>query len=307
MVSAQEEHIQLAHRTEPRLIAVCIPAFNEEGTIARVVIGSQQFANEVIVCDDGSTDLTGTIAERLGARVIRHEKKMGRDEALKSLLLASNQIDADVMVSINGDGESDASEIPHLVGPIVKGSADVVIGSRFLEVGESSPKHRRGGNGLFNVLAANEITDYSSGFRAYSRRAVQSILPIMEEREVDSEILTEALMTGLRVAETPVSADLNERKFTQSNRTLHAFLSLLTAILSTSFHRPIVSYGLLGSITLASGLILAFRFSLSLGQQGGDSLGYVAVVLGLVVAGLFAIFTGINLSALISTTKVRTE
>ncbi len=126
------EHTIIADLQKPH-VAVGIPAFNEEQSIARIIIEAQKHADTVIVCDDGSTDLTAQIAERLGADVVRHEENCGYGAAIKSLFKRALEFGADVLVTLDGDGQHDASEIPQVIEPIIEGNADVVIGSRFID------------------------------------------------------------------------------------------------------------------------------------------------------------------------------
>jgi glycosyltransferase involved in cell wall biosynthesis len=115
------------------LVIVGIPAYNEEKTIARVVLGAQKHAHIVVVCDDGSNDLTGEIAERLGAVVVRHEKNSGYGVALQSLFKRARELNADVLVTLDSDGQHDPAQIPLLVKPIEDRAAEVVVGSRFID------------------------------------------------------------------------------------------------------------------------------------------------------------------------------
>ncbi len=115
------------------LVVAGIPAFNEEKTIAHVVLEAQKHAHIVIVCDDGSSDLTGKIAERLGAVVVRHEQNSGYGAALQSLFRKARELKADVLVTLDSDGQHDPAEIPRLVKPIEDGVAEVVLGSRFMD------------------------------------------------------------------------------------------------------------------------------------------------------------------------------
>ena len=96
-------------------VMVGIPAFNEENSIARVVMEAQKYADAVVVCDDGSTDLTCEIAERLGADVVRHEQNLGYGAAIKSLFERAREFDADVLVTLDGDGQHYPAEIPNVV------------------------------------------------------------------------------------------------------------------------------------------------------------------------------------------------
>jgi len=113
-------------------VVVGIPAFNEERTIAKVVLESQRFADKVVVCDDGSSDMTAEIAERLGADVARHERNLGYGAAIQSLFRRARELGADVLVTLDTDGQHDPSEVSDVVKPIVEGKADVVVGSWFV-------------------------------------------------------------------------------------------------------------------------------------------------------------------------------
>ncbi|MEM3485520.1 MAG: glycosyltransferase family 2 protein, partial [Candidatus Methanomethyliaceae archaeon] len=164
------------------LVIACIPAYNEERNIASVLLKTMKYVDKVIVCDDGSLDMTGEIAERLGAEVIRHERNMGYGAALRSLFKRSAELDPDVMVTIDADSQHNPEDIKRLTDPVLKGEADIVIGSRLLVEGDNGmPKYRKIGVEAITKLAKaasyEGLTDAQSGFRAYSMRAVKSLLP----------------------------------------------------------------------------------------------------------------------------------
>jgi glycosyltransferase involved in cell wall biosynthesis len=142
-------------------VVVGIPAFNEERTIAKVVLESQRFADKVVVCDDGSSDMTAEIAERLGADVARHERNLGYGAAVQSLFRRARELGA--------DGQHDPSEVSDVVKPIVEGKADVVVGSRFVDERSAyaMPWYRRAGvkfvTRLTNNGARHGVKDGQSG------------------------------------------------------------------------------------------------------------------------------------------------
>jgi glycosyltransferase involved in cell wall biosynthesis len=115
------------------LVVACIPAFNEGRGIGGVVVRAVRYVDRVVVCDDGSVDLTGAIAEGLGAVVIRHERNRGKGAALRSAFLRARELGADVVVMLDADGQHDPEEIPGLIEPILRGEADMVVGSRYAE------------------------------------------------------------------------------------------------------------------------------------------------------------------------------
>jgi glycosyltransferase involved in cell wall biosynthesis len=119
------------------VVVACIPAFNEERTIASVVVRALKYVDRVVVCDDGSGDLTGEIAEGLGAFVLRHDRNMGKGVAVRTAFRYAKDLEPDVVVMLDGDGQHDLGEIPRLVEPVVVGEADMVVGSRYvLDVSE---------------------------------------------------------------------------------------------------------------------------------------------------------------------------
>ncbi len=128
----------------------------------------------VFVCDDGSNDLTGDIAESLGAYVIRHKTNKGKGASLRDLFKEALKGAPDVVVTLDGDGQHDPEYIPEMVEPILSGEADMVIGSRYMEGSKmDAPFYRRIGLKFFNWSGGNGgVKDVQSGFRAYSTEAL---------------------------------------------------------------------------------------------------------------------------------------
>ncbi len=144
-------------------IVACIPVKDEENSIAKVIVKTMKYVDHVIICDDGSKDLTADIAEKLGSEVVRHERNLGYGAALGSLFSMARK-EADIMVTIDGDDQHDPDDIPRLVEPIISGEADIVIGSRFLNSSkDSAPGYRQVGIKIITKLAEssldNGITD----------------------------------------------------------------------------------------------------------------------------------------------------
>jgi glycosyltransferase involved in cell wall biosynthesis len=188
-------------------VVVGIPAFNEERTIARVVLEAKKYASAVIVCDDGSSDLTAEIADRLGADVVRHERNLGYGAALRCLFRRAREFGADVLVTLDGDGQHDPAEIPSILQPLTDGVADVVIGSRFIDDCGSAdmPAYRRLGAKLItkmvNGSAKNGVSDAQSGFRAYGRKALKRLSIGESGMGASVELLVKANRQKLRVCE----------------------------------------------------------------------------------------------------------
>ena len=166
-------------------ILAAIPCFNEEATIGSVVIKAKRHVDEVVVIDDGSIDETARIASEAGAKVIKHGGNKGYGAAIQSCFRYAKENNFDAMVILDGDGQHNADEIPHVLEPILDGTADISVGSRFLEEKHKNkvPLYRRFGIAVitwFTNLGSGKsrrVVDAQSGFRAYSRRAIEKIDP----------------------------------------------------------------------------------------------------------------------------------
>ena len=152
-----------------------IPAYNEEKNIAGIITKLKKFTNSIIICDDGSTDLTKEIAENLGVTVISHSKNLGYGAAIRSLFLKAKEVDPDVFITFDADGQHRIEDINSIMNPIIEKKADVVIGSRFLEKrSDEMPNYRKIGikaiTKVTNTSIKVKLTDSQSGFRAYSKK-----------------------------------------------------------------------------------------------------------------------------------------
>lgn len=218
-------------------IVAAIPAYNEETTIGRVVRGSLAHADEVVVVDDGSLDHTAEVAQTAGAAIVRHGVNRGYGAALRSCFKYARNNGTRLLVVLDGDGQHSPDHIPRLIGPLEAGVADVSIGSRFLQ-GDSNgsmPLYRHLGIRLLSVLTNlnfrhNEsVRDAQSGFRAYSRSAIEAIDPREEDMGASVEILWEADRSRLRIVEVPVQAERPPRPY--SRNPLEHGLTVLASML----------------------------------------------------------------------------
>lgn len=191
-----------------KIVAV-IPAYNESQKIGGVVRATLPFVSEVIVVDDGSHDATRDSAREAGACVMRHVVNRGLGATLGTGIAAALAHDAECIVTLDADGQHDPHEIERVVGPICRGLADVVLGSRLL-ASEGMPFHRVLANHIGNfttlLLFGIFVTDSQSGFRAFSRAAARMIEIRSNRMEVSSEIVGEIRRKGLRLAEVPIRA-----------------------------------------------------------------------------------------------------
>lgn len=163
-------------------VVVYLPALNEAETIGQVLDGIPSRLPGVesvrtIVIDDGSTDSTAQVAQRHGATVVKHPKNLGTGRTFVSGVSAALRAGADIIVSMDADGQFRGEDISRLIAPIFEGRADVVLCSRFADgnlIG-SMPFAKRAGNAMLtraiSMIAGTKFTDVSCGFRAMSREA----------------------------------------------------------------------------------------------------------------------------------------
>ena len=159
--------------------AVIVPAFNEEGSVVRVIEEIRAFdpGFEIVVVDDGSTDDTAKVARAAGARVLRLPFNVGIGGAVQTGHKYAREHDFDLAIQIDGDGQHDASELPKLIAPIVNDEADMAVGTRFIgDSGYMPPTTRRLGiiilAWVVSRITHQKVTDPTSGFRAVNRRAL---------------------------------------------------------------------------------------------------------------------------------------
>jgi glycosyltransferase involved in cell wall biosynthesis len=196
--NATEDNSSSPDAALPRVVA-CIPTYRMEEQIAKVIVGSQIYADQVIVCDDGSDDMTYNIAESLGVIVVKHEQSRGYKATLKTLFRNALKSGADFIVTIDGDGQYDPSEMPTLLERLIVGDVDVVIGSRFIK--KESPEENSTNTGTSNPP---QLTDVNSGFRAFTPKAIETLHLIDEGVEYSSDLLRDAHAIGLMVTEVPI-------------------------------------------------------------------------------------------------------
>ncbi len=187
---------------------VVIPAYNEAKTIGAVLSATRPFVDMIVVVDDGSADETLVIAESHGVTVYRHALNRGLGASLGTGIAAALTHGADVIVTMDADGQHRAEDIPLLVVPIKERRADVVLGVRIKDR-EHMPLARRIANACANILTwmlfGIWTSDSQSGFRAFARHAAERLDIKGDRMEVSSEILSETKRLGLRFAEVPIA------------------------------------------------------------------------------------------------------
>lgn len=190
-----------------------IPAFNESQVIGSVVREAASQVDLVLVVDDGSSDDTAAEAKAAGASVLVHSLQRGPGRATATGLEAALRLGARFVVTLDGDGQHRPHEIPGLLAPLKAGEADMVLGCRILER-QQMPWIRRLGNRVANLwtwlLFGVMVSDSQSGFRAFTREAVEKLPLDARGYEFCSETLGAASRLGLRIQEAPISAVYTE-------------------------------------------------------------------------------------------------
>jgi glycosyltransferase involved in cell wall biosynthesis len=236
---------------------VCIPAYNVSSKIGEIVNRARPYASEVIVCDDGSGDDTAREAQAAGATVIRHRVNKGYGSAVKTLFRTAKEKNADVMVTLDADGQHDPDQIPNIVEPILTEGFDIVIGSRFINTGgrEKVPSYRSFGiktlTLLTKVASYRNITDAQSGFRAYRKAALSQIQLYEDGMAVSAEILLRASEQNLSIKEVPITITYDTEGTSTMNPLSHGATVLRSIILFLSIRHPLLFYGAPGMIILA--------------------------------------------------------
>jgi glycosyltransferase involved in cell wall biosynthesis len=189
-------------------VVIGIPAHNEAEAIGDVVAGCLWITPLVVVVDDGSTDLTAATARHAGAIVIPHERNYGKGAAIATIFDYARRLNAAALVILDGDGQHDPREISTVLGPCLRGEADVVVGSRYLTVKSAIPRHRSLGLRAFNIMTAIgsgvSCSDSQSGFRAFGPRAIREMEFTESTFSVECEQQFEFARHRLRLAEVPI-------------------------------------------------------------------------------------------------------
>jgi len=241
----------------------CIPAYNEESHIESLVNSAKNHVDSVVVCDDGSTDNTANIAKNAGAVVISHKINKGYGAAIISLFNYARENNVDIMITVDGDGQHDPDQIPLLLNTISQHNVDVVIGSRFLNQNIEAPGYRQRGIKIITSTANYgtdlKVSDSQSGFRAYSKNAINAIHPTEENMSVSTEILFKISNKGLSLAEIPITISY-DGDTSQHNPVSHGVSVLANTIKYVSIKHPLQFYGIPGIVAIAIGIILGGLF-----------------------------------------------
>jgi len=282
-------------------LVVLLPAFNEEELISKTIfnipkkiIGIDKI--EVLVVDDGSSDKTVEMALDAGAnKVISHNKNMGVGAAFMTGIRNAISMDADILVTLDADGQFPPEQISHFIVPILNKQFDVISGARFTKkIPKDYPRTKLIGNKIFSkmvsLVTGQEFKDTQTGFRAYSRDAILNI-SIVSEFNFAQEVIIDLVFKGFRVGEIPVNVlfDKNRKSRIVRNIFSYSYKATSTIVKSILYHRPIMTFGLFGGLLCGMG-IFAKILTISGIFDFSDAFENGLIILGIVsfMMGMFA-------------------
>jgi glycosyltransferase involved in cell wall biosynthesis len=286
-------------------IIAAIPCLNEELFIGSVVLKTKDYADQVIIIDDGSTDKTAIMAEKAGAKVISHGSNKGKGAAVNTAFRYAKNAGCKALVLLDGDGQHDPAYIPDLVKPILDDKADMVVGSRYLGIRSSIPGYRVWGHrvltSLSNLSSRVKLTDSQSGLRAFSTNAMEAFSFAEEGLSVESEMQFLVKESGLRTIEIPISVGYHGKA--KRNPLTHG-MGVLNGILGLISRRiPLFFFGVPGILMLAFGFWEGFRVIQGWNTYQAFYLGPALIAVLLCVVGALSLFTGLILHTIKSFLK----
>ena len=291
-------------------ITVGIPAFNEEKNIAKIIVKLQEIADTIIVCNDGSTDLTKEISEKMGVEVINHPRNLGYGSGIRSIFLKASKMEPDILVTFDADGQHRIEDIENVIQPILNNEADIVIGSRFLkdENNKNVPKYRKFGikaiTSITDSVTNLKLTDAQSGFRAYKKNVLKNIIPSDKGMGVSTEILIKASNNGFKVKEVPIKI-LYEGDTSTHHPVSHGVNVILSTMKYASIEHPLKFYGMPGMIFLTIGLFFVV-WTLQTFSETRQIITNISLIgIGSIILGTMLSMTAIMLYSLVSVVRER--
>jgi glycosyltransferase involved in cell wall biosynthesis len=288
-------------------ITIGIPAFNEEKNIASIITKLRKISDSIIICNDGSSDMTEEIAKEMGVIVISHEKNLGYGAAIRSLFEKAREMELDSLITFDGDNQHRIEDINSVFEPINEGSADIVIGSRFLnERTENVPTYRKAGIRLItkvtNLSIKEKLTDSQSGFRGYNKKALKKIQVSDEGMGVSTEILIKGSNLGLKIVEVPIKVNY-EGETSTHHPVSHGTSVIVSTLKFTSISHPLKFWGIPGIVLLGFGFIFMFISFQNLGYDRDVFTNYALVGIGGLILGSIMMMTAAILYTIVSVVR----
>ena len=287
---------------DDRFLAI-IPCYNEEATIGSVVLKAKRHVDEVLVVDDGSIDDTAKIAEEAGALVVLHRKNRGKSVGIKTGFKYALANGFDYVVTIDGDGQHNPSEIPTVLENVLNNGYDISIGFRS-GTSTEMPTWRRMGKRVLDYTTGfgngGFVTDSQCGFRAFNKKAVKGLTSRLngEAFSVESEQLIKAHELGLNVVNTLVSCRYKNLKTSTKNPTSHGVSVLGYVIWLVAERRPLLFIGVPGFVLIILGLLFGILTLQYYNQTHVFLIPYAILVSIFLIIGALAMFMGLVLNTL---------
>jgi len=293
-------------------LIVQIPCFNEELTLPQTIADIPRHIEgideiEILIIDDGSTDRTVEVARNLGiSHIVRNKKNMGLARTFRRGLEACLRAGADIIVNTDGDNQYSGADINKLVGPIIDGSADIVIGdrqtSKIAHFSRGKKFMQWLGSGVVRKLAGVWVPDAVSGFRAFSREAAIRT-NIVSPFSYTIETVIQAGKKDMAVTSVPVATNPKTRE-SRLFKSIPAFVQrqVSTIVRMYAMYQPLKVFFYIGTFLSIAGLlpILRFLYFYAIGEGGGHLqslvLGGVLLLMGFIayLAGLVADLISFN-------------
>jgi glycosyltransferase involved in cell wall biosynthesis len=284
----------------PRVVAV-VPAYDEEIAIGSVVLGALTHVDAVIVVDDCSHDRTAELARRAGAHVISMPQNGGKAKALITGLKEAERLGCFAAVMLDGDGQHRTDDIDAVVGPVIHGEADLVIGSRFLGEQSDIPRYRVFGqkviNSLSNFSSRVDISDSQSGMRALSRKALGNLNFSSDGYNVESDMITHFTDVGLKIVEVPISVRYDVPNGHKQGATSMGMKLLGNVVSMIGYKRPLLLFGVPGAAAGLAGVVIAVLTFFDI-YLFGSFLAQALVGVALFLIGSFFVISGLTLNSL---------
>lgn len=281
-------------------ITAILPAYNEEISIGSMVLRTKRYVDRIIVIDDGSSDHTADVAELAGAEVIRHISNKGKGAALKTGFESLNG--AEVIVTMDTDGQHDPADIPKLVAPILNGEADIVNGSRYINGNKKdTPLYRRIGQVVLdkatNLGSGLNITDTQSGFRAFAAHTKSTFRFGQSGLAIESEMLADAAIACLRIKEVEIGVRYDVDGSSE-HPICHGVRVLVKVLHDMEYKRPVFYFTAPGIVFSAIGIGMGLVFLRDFYHGGALHFGPTLLMILLTLIGSFMALTGIILHSI---------
>ena len=287
-------------------ITIGIPAYNEEKNIASIITKLKKITDSIIVCDDGSSDMTSEISKNLDVVVISHKKNMGYGAAIRTIFQKSVELDSDILVTFDADGQHRIDDVNKILQPLENNEADIVIGSRFLDNESKVPNYRKIGikviTQVTNASLKKKLTDSQSGFRAYNKQALTQISPSEMGMGISTEILIKASNKGLRIAEIPITILYHDDASTH-NPVSHGTSVLISTIKFTSIEHPLKFYGIPSIIFLIIGSAFTYSAVQYYVEIGRLNTNLTVIGAGAILISLVLLISAIILYSIVSVVR----